>query len=133
MKLTTKSEYSLLILIYLARAEQGRFVRLDEICEVYGISLKYAEQLVVVLKKSGWVESRRGAAGGYRLVMDPKQISMAAIVRAMDGALAPTRAVSEYFHCHTALEKEPGVIAVMQNIRDYVSTIMENKSLSDLI
>jgi Rrf2 family transcriptional regulator, cysteine metabolism repressor len=133
MKLTTKSEYSLLILIHLARAGRDRFVRLDDICESASISVKYAEQLVAILKKNNWVESRRGAAGGYRLAQEPDHISMASIVRAMDGALAPTGAVSEYFHAHTVLEREPGVIAVMQNIRDYVATVMESKTLEDLI
>lgn len=133
MKLTTKSEYSLLILIYLARADANKFVRLEEICGTYGLSLKYAEQLVGVLKKSGLVLSRRGVAGGYRLGRSAAEISMADVVRLMDGALAPIGAVSEYFPSHTPLEKEAGVLAVMKDIRDHVAQVMERKTLADLI
>jgi Rrf2 family protein len=133
MKLTTKSEYSLLILIYLARIQEDRFVRLDEICESYGLSLKYAEQLVGILKKAGLVASRRGASGGYQLARKADQISMADVVRLMDGALAPIGSVSEFFPSQTLLQNEAGVIAVMKDIRDYVAQRMEEMSLADLI
>lgn len=133
MKLTTKSEYALLIMVYLARAETNRFVRLEEICAKYGLSQKYAEQLVCILKKSGLIEARRGVAGGYRLARPAKEISMADIVRLMDGALAPIGAVSEYFPCQTLLEKEAGVMTVMKDIRDYVANVMEKMMLSDLV
>ncbi len=137
MKLTTKSEYSLLILIYLARngavPDSGVFVRLEEICTRYDLSLKYAEQLIGVLKRAELVAARRGAAGGYQLAKRPNQVSMAQVIRLMDGALAPTGSVSEYFPSRTVLEKETGVITVMKDIRDYIAQKMERTTLTDLV
>ncbi len=132
MKLTTKSEYALLILIYLARAEADGFIRLETICQTYGLSQKYAEQIVSTLKQSGLVIARRGASGGYRLARPAREISMATIIRRMDGALAPTGAVSENFPSRTLLQTESGVIAIMKELRDYIAQKMENTSLADL-
>ena len=74
MKLTTKSEYSLLALIYLARAGRDEFVKIEDICENYAIPKKYLEQLLTVLKQSGFRHAKRGASGGYVLSKDPSQI-----------------------------------------------------------
>jgi Rrf2 family protein len=137
MKLTTKSEYALLILIRLARAEalsgSSVFVRLENICKEYDLSMKYAEQQVSALKKSGMVISRRGDGGGYQLAVRPEELSLAQVIRLMDGALAPIGSVSKYFPSHTRLESEAGVIAVMQEIRNDIARKMEQTRLSDLL
>jgi Rrf2 family cysteine metabolism transcriptional repressor len=134
MKLSTKSEYSLLILIYLARCHSNaEYVALDVICTHYDIPVKYAEQLVGVLKQNRLVSSRRGSSGGYRLARSPEAITMADVVRLMDGALAPTAAVSEYFFNHTPIEKEDKVLGVLRGIRDYISETMERTTLAALM
>src|SRR4030042_4909713 len=107
MKLTTKSEYSILALVYLAREVPGRFVKMEAICSHYEIPKKYIEQLLFILKRSGYIKTKRGAEGGYCLGRLPEQITLAEVIRLMDGALAPTESVSEYFFSHTPLEKEP--------------------------
>lgn len=133
MKLTTKSEYSLLALIYLARAGKGEFVKIEDICEFYTIPKKYLEQLLTVLKQSGFIHAKRGASGGYALAKAPEQITLAAVVRQMDGALAPTQSVSQYFFTHTPIEKEKKVLAVFQDIRDVIAERMEKTTIADLM
>lgn len=137
MKLTTKSEYSLLMLIGLARngamPDSNVFSHLDELCRPHDLPVKYSEQLIGTLKQAGIVTARRGAFGGYQLARTPKLISMAQVVRLMDGALAPTGSVSEHFPASTPLEKESKVTAVMKDIRDYVARVMEQTTLADLI
>jgi len=133
MKLTTKSEYSILALIHLARHAPDHFVKMEEVCTKYGIPKKYLEQLLVILKRSGYVRARRGAEGGYCLAKAPGDITLAQVIRLMDGALAPTESVSEYFFSHTPLEKEPKVIGVLSEIRDYVSERLEATTLADLV
>jgi Rrf2 family protein len=133
MKLTTKSEYSLLALIYLARAGAGEFVKIEDICTHYSIPKKYLEQLLSVLKQSGFIQAKRGASGGYTLARDPGLITLAAVIRQMDGALAPTQSVSQYFFTHTPLEKEKKVLSVFQDIRDIISDRMEKTTIADLL
>jgi Rrf2 family transcriptional regulator, cysteine metabolism repressor len=133
MKLTTKSEYSLLALVYLARAGEGTYVKVEDICERYGISKKYLEQLLTTLKQSGFIRARRGATGGYALAKRPEDISLASVIRIMDGALAPTQSVSTYFFDHTPIEKEPRMVGVFREIRDYIADRMENTKLKDIL
>lgn len=133
MKLTTKSEYSILALIYIARHEKKGFIKIESISSKYDISKKYLEQLLSILKQNRYLKTKRGASGGYRLTMPATKINIAQIIRLMDGALAPTESVSTYFFSHTPLEKEKKIMNVFKEIRDYVSKRLEKLKLSDLI
>ena len=133
MKLTTKSEYALLSLIYIARHEKEGFIKVEDICTKYNISKKYLEQLLTILKQNRLLKTRRGASGGYKLAIPAEEVSIAQIIRIMDGALAPTESVSEYFFSHTPLEKEKGIITVLKDIRDYISETLEKIKLSNLV
>ena len=133
MKLTTKSEYSLLALIYIARHEKSGFIKIEDICRAYEIPKKYLEQLFTALKQGGYIKTRRGASGGYKLAKPAAKVSIAEVIRLMDGALAPTESASEYFFSATPLSKEKKAIHVFRDIRDYVSRRLEKLKLSDLV
>ncbi len=133
MHLTTKSEYSLLALIYIARYQKELFIKCEDICEKYNIPKKYLEQLLMVLKQSRYIRAKRGSHGGYMLALPAEKISVAQVVRLFDGALAPTESVSSYFFSHTPLEKEKKIMKVLKEIRDYVAHRLEHLMLSDLV
>ena len=133
MKLTTKSEYSILALIYLARHEKDGFVKIEDICNKYPIPKKYLEQLFTILKQNRFIKTKRSKSGGYQLALPAQKIILADVIRLMDGALAPTEAVSKYFHSHTPLEKEKKIMVVFKEIRDYISRKLETLRLSDLV
>ena len=133
MKLTTKSEYLLLALIYVARHEEDDFIKIEDICFEYNIPKKYLEQLFTILKQNRYIKTKRGASGGYKLAKPAKKISVAEIARLMDGALAPTESVSKYFYSHTPLEREKKIIKVLKEIRDYASSKLEKLKISDLV
>jgi len=133
VKLTTKSEYTLLALIYIARHSRQGYVKIEDICATYDISKKYLEHLLSILKQNRYIKTRRGAMGGYKLARPAENISMASIIRLMDGALAPTESVSKYFFSHTPLEKEPKIVNVLKEIRDYIAKRLERLTLADLV
>ncbi len=133
MKLTTKSEYSLLGLIYIARHGKQGFIKVDDICAYYDIPKKYLEQLLLALKQSQYLTARRGSAGGYKLAVPAHRIRVAEIIRLMDGPLAPIESVSKYFFSPTPLDKEKKIIAAFRDIRDYISNKLEKLRLSDLV
>lgn len=133
MKLTTKSEYSLLALIYIARHEKDGFIKIEDICSKYGIPKKYLEQLLYALKRNRYIKTRRGASGGYKLAIPAKKINIAEIIRLMDGALAPTESASMYFFSHTPLESEKKIMKVLREIRNYISNRLESLKLADLV
>src|SRR3954447_7135795 len=89
MIFTTKAEYGVRLLVELGRQSAERPVSLKAISEAEGLPLAYLERIVALLKKSGLVESTRGAHGGYRLAMAPEDIRMDTVVLALEGAVAP--------------------------------------------
>lgn len=133
MKLTTKSEYSILALIYMARKEKDGFIKIEQICSKCEIPRKYLELLFMILRQNGYIKGKRGTSGGYKLTKPTSQISIAEIVRLMDGALAATESVSKYFFSDTPLGREKKLIKVFKEIRDYISKRLENLTLADLV
>lgn len=132
MKLTTRSEYALLALVYLARQKLGTYVGGAEIAEAQNIPPKFLQQILLVLKRARYVHSVKGQQGGYRLAKPAKEITIAEVVRLLDGALAPTESVSRYFYEPTPLEQEKKLIDMFQQIRDVVAEIMEGTTLADV-
>jgi len=133
MKLTTKSEYSVLALIYIARNEKNGFIKIEEICSKCDIPKKYLELLLTILRQNRYIKTKRGASGGYKLAKPASQISVAEIIRLMDGALAATASVSKYFFSDTPLSKEKKLMKIFWEIRDFISERLEAVKLSDLI
>ena len=133
MKLTAQSEYSLLALVYLARNQKDGYVKIENICREYELSKKYLEQIFLSLKQNRLLKTRTGANGGYRLTRPPEEITLAEIIRLMDGALAPSTAVSIYFYEQTPLEKEKKAVKVFKRIRDYIARQMEKLTIADLV
>ena len=85
MKLSTKGRYGLLSLGHLVSAYPEKTVSLSEIAESEGLSVSYLEQLFRTLKKSGIVESSRGAHGGYRLSKNPVEITIYDALSSLEG------------------------------------------------
>jgi Rrf2 family transcriptional regulator, cysteine metabolism repressor len=132
MKLTSKSEYALLALIYLARNRSDSFVPVQVIASAQGIPPKFLEQILLILKRAKFLRSLRGQAGGYALAKPAEQIHLAEVIRLFDGALAPTESVSVYFYESTPIEKEQSLLALFRDIRDYISTKLESTTLADV-
>lgn len=87
MKLSTRSEYGIRVLIALARAEGDRPRPLAGIAVAEKLPHAYLEQLVGDLRRAGLVNATRGQAGGYRLARPAEQINLADAVRALDGPI----------------------------------------------
>jgi Rrf2 family cysteine metabolism transcriptional repressor len=134
MKLSARSEYACLALIELARRyESGKLCTIGDIAERQAIPRKFLEQLLLTLKNARYLKSARGKAGGYRLARPPRDITVAEVIRLMDGALAPVESVSKYFYEHTPLERSRKLLAVMRRIRDYISNTLERLTFADLV
>ncbi len=89
MKLSTKGRYGLRAFIDLAVYGEEGPVSLTSIAARQEISLNYLEQLMAKLRKAGLVESIRGVNGGYRLARPAEEISVGAVLRALEGDLKP--------------------------------------------
>lgn len=132
MKLTRRSEYALLALIHLARAKGEVWVSVAAMAEAQGLPAKFLEQLLMALKRAGVVKSQKGPHGGYRLARPAGKISLAEVIRLLDGALAPTESVSTYFYESTPVEREKRLLRIFKEIRDFVSVKLEKTTLADV-
>lgn len=132
MRLSTRSEYACLAIIDLAE-HHNKLIKIEDIAKRKNIPIKYLEHILLVLKNAGYLQSKRGADGGYKLSKSPKEISVAEIIRLMDGALAPVKSVSRYFYEKTPLEKSKKMIHLMKEIRDYIAKKLENTYFSQIL
>jgi Rrf2 family transcriptional regulator, cysteine metabolism repressor len=134
MRLSKKSEYACLALIYLSREyDKENLIRIADISSAQNIPQKYLEQIMLLLKNSGYVIGVRGVNGGYKLAKNPGDITMAQIIRLIDGALSPVASASKYYYTATPIEKEEKLLNVFKEIRNSVSDKLEATTFEDLI
>ena len=133
MKLSSKSEYAMLALIYLARQPDGVFISVESIAKAQGIPAKFLEQILLALKRNRTVRSVKGQRGGYMLGRLASEITLAEVIRLLDGALAPTESVSVYFYEPTPIEKEAGLVRIFRQIRDDISNRLEKTTIADVV
>ncbi len=88
MKISAKGRYALRFMIDLAIHDEGKYIALKEISQRQEISVKYLEQIVVILSRAGYVKSVRGAQGGYRLTRKPSEYTAGDILRLIEGPLS---------------------------------------------
>ena len=134
VKLSVRGEYALRALLVLGLNYDQPVVRIQEISDKQNIPKRFLEQILNDLKTAGIVQSRRGVTGGYRLARRPEDITLAAVVRHLEGALAPVSCVSERFYekCSCPDESRCAIRSVMKEIREAVVRIAERVTVAEL-
>lgn len=134
MKLSVRGEYALRAMLVLALNYDQSVVRIQTISDQQNIPKRFLEQILNELKSAGIVQSRRGAAGGYRLARRPEEIPLSTIVRHIEGALAPVSCVSERFYekCSCPDESRCAIRSVMKEVHAAIVKIMEHVTVADL-
>lgn len=129
MKISTKGRYALRIMIDLATNSDGKeYISLKDIAIRQEISMKYLEQIVATLNKSGLVQSGRGNAGGYKLVKAPKEYKIGDILRASEGDLSPT----ECLNGECTRKENCKTFSFWQGLDKVIENYVDSKSLADL-
>ena len=134
MRISSKVDYAVRAAAELAARSPGRQDRPttgEQLGEAQGIPTKYLENILAELRRSGIVGSRRGSDGGYWLARPPAEVSIADIVRAVEGPLADVRGEApehlEYTGPARPLER------VWVATRASVRSVLEHVSLADLV
>lgn len=132
--LSKKAQYAFRALEYLVEKYNQGPVLISEIAKKKKIPLKFLENILLELRKEGFLESKKGKGGGYFLAKKPDKIPVAAIIRVVDGPIAMLPCVSLYFYqrCKNCDEKHCGLHDIMEGVRDATLHILENKTLQDL-
>lgn len=132
-QLSKRTQYSLRALYALARSFGQGPVLISHLAEEEAIPKKFLEQILLSLKSSGLVESRKGKGGGYSLVRSPDKITVADVIRLMEGPLAPLPCASEtrFRKCDECVDIETcGTRMVMREVRDAIAQILDSTTLA---
>jgi Rrf2 family protein len=134
--LSKKTKYGLKALTFIARRTDNKPVPIARIAKNENISQKFLESILLTLRKSGFLGSKKGKGGGYYLLKDPKNIKMSSVMRILEGPISMVSCVSLNFYekCDDCPDENAcSVYNLMIEIRDSNLKIYNNKSLSDLI
>jgi Rrf2 family protein len=131
MRLTTRSRYGARLLLDIARNEAEGPVSVSEISKREDIPVKYLEALIHKLKRAGYLESVRGPRGGYRLGRSASDISLAEIVRILEGDLKLVDCEGKDTVCGRI--RDCPTRRIWKDIEDTVTRKLENVSVQDLL
>ena len=134
--LSKKTKYAFHALTYLAGKDQNERTLISEISIQANIPKKFLETILLDLKKSGFLSSKIGKGGGYKLIKDPEEIKMADLIRLFNGpiALLPCVSLNYYEPCEECKTEEGcGLNKMMIEVRDEMLKILEHKTLADLL
>lgn len=132
MKVSSKGEYALRSLLVLGQ-HQGNVMTIQEISEKTLVSIQYLEKILLQLKKLDYVQSKRGAKGGYLLHKNPEEINIGEVIRNLEGPLSPMAcaSITQYEPC--PLEGSCQLKPLWSLVRDTIAYVLERTTLEDLL
>ncbi|WP_034043191.1 RrF2 family transcriptional regulator [Wocania ichthyoenteri] len=133
--LSKKTKYGLKALTYIARNQGDLPVPVGEIAECENIPQKFLESILLTLRKSGVLGSKKGKHGGYYLRQEPTEIKMTDVMRVLEGPIAMVPCVSLNFYekCDDCPDEEKcSVNKLMIQVRDNTLQVFRNTTLADL-
>ena len=130
--LTKKGKYGLKALVHLSKMPPGELAFVGDIAAKNNIPKKFLDAILGELRNAGFVQSRKGKEGGYRLAKLPSEIKIGHVVRVLDGPLAPISCASrsQYQRCEDCDEATCQVRHTMLEVRHAVAELLDNRSLA---
>ncbi len=131
MRISAKGEYAIKAMLDLALCDDGETLQpIQDIARRQGIPRRYLEQVLLGLKRAGFLHSRRGSAGGYRLAKPPAQITAGALLRAVEGQQGVGSAGRS---AHRSLGDAGGdLIHLWRAVSEAVNSVVDGTTLEDL-
>jgi Rrf2 family protein len=137
MRISKRGEYALRAMIDIGIASElgHELVQIRELAEQEKLPVKFLEQILMQLKAAGYLDSKRGKKGGYFIKMPLKKITFGAIIRLIDGPLAPISCVSltAYERCTCPDEEHCGLHILMTDVRNMLANILDKYTLQDSV
>jgi len=132
--LSKKTQYALQALSYMVEKHSDDPILIAEIASQKNIPIKFLENILLELRKAGFLESKKGKHGGYFFAQAPNKIKLSSIFRTIEGpiALLPCVSLNFYEKCADCNEKKCGINKVMAAVRDNTLAILDNKTVADL-
>lgn len=133
--LSKKTKYGIKALAYIARKKDNKPVQTSEISESENISQKFLESILLELRKSGFLGSKKGKGGGYYLIKEPEEIRMTAVIRVLEGpiAMVPCVSLNYYEKCEDCPDENTcSVHQLMIQVRDASLNVLGENTLEDI-
>lgn len=130
MKLSMKSDYALRALFTLVEHEGRGPIPIRELARRNDVPKRFLEQIMIELKRQGWVKSVAGRDGGYMLARSPEKVTMGEVVRHFDGLLSPIACVSTTHYQRCSQESVCRFRRVLLEIRNYTVRLMDQATLA---
>jgi Rrf2 family transcriptional regulator, cysteine metabolism repressor len=132
MKITYKGDYALKAVLDLSLHYGPALVTIGEMSKRINAPVKFLEQILLELKRGGFIESKRGKVGGYTLSKAPSQISVGDIVRLIEGPTEPISCIRQgYADCDDV--GKCVFRKIWQEVSEATSNIVDNVSFEDLV
>jgi len=133
LQVSERAHYGLRAMTELAKAYGHGPLALARIAEVEHLPAGYLEQLAMPLRRAGLIEGRRGAHGGYQLARPPAQVTVGAIVRALEGSVAPVECLTDEYVAG-ACEREPSCASqsLWVRVKESVDRVLDSVTLAQL-
>jgi len=134
--LSKKTKYGLKALTFLAVQKDRNPIAIAEIANHENISQKFLESILLTLRRTGYLGSKKGKGGGYYLIKDPSEIPMTTVMRVLEGPIAMVSCVSLNFYekCEDCPnEQSCSVHKLMLKVRDSALDVYRNTTLADLM
>ncbi|HRZ17280.1 MAG TPA: Rrf2 family transcriptional regulator [Candidatus Hydrogenedentes bacterium] len=131
MRITFKGDYAMKAILDLAMHEGEGPIQIHDLAKRINAPLKFFEQVLLDLKRGGFVESRRGKEGGYLLAKDPADITVGDVARFIDGPIEPIACLADdYANCTDMYRCS--LRAVWQRVAQATSAIIDHVSFAEL-
>lgn len=133
--LTKKGKYGLKAMVHLAGLEPGELAQVADIAETNSISKKFLDHILTALRNAGLVYSKKGKGGGYALARPAHEIRVGAIVRALDGPLAPIpcASITAFRACEDCHDlKSCPVRLIMVEARNAIASVLDHTTLAEM-
>ena len=135
MKLSQRGEYAVQALLVLGICYGPEVIRIKDIAKQQNIPRRFLEQILNDLKSGGFVQSRRGVAGGYRLERSPEQILLSEIIQYIEGpieSIDSSNVGKNNQNIHSDEAAKCAINFVMKDVRSAIVGVLESVTLSDL-
>ena len=132
MKISTKGQYAIRMMLDLAQYQENGYVSLKDIATRQEISKKYLEQIIPILNRSDILHANRGFQGGYRLARKPKDYTIGEILRLTEGNLAPV-ACLEVNPNDCSRKDDCATLKLWDGLYKVINDYLDNITLQDLI
>ena len=133
MLISQKCQYALRGVFELAKHYGQKPVKIAEIAEAQAIPARFLEVILGELKQAGFVESRRGAEGGYRLIRPPEGLSVEEVIRFIEGPIGPVHCVKDESDDRCPLRGSCVFISMWRRVQDAMTDIYRNTTFQDLL